>query len=100
MGEQYRQRVEEITREMIRRGKFDNPVNPNRDARLDRNIQDDRDLRYSIRDISTFDGKGDSLPQTHMMEFGDFLTLDQKLGIYPKSHKQMIENITWQWLKM
>ena len=73
MDEQYRQRVEEIAREMIRRGEFDNPVNPDRDARLDRNIQDDRSLRYSIRDIPTFDGKGDSLPHTHMMEFGDFL---------------------------
>ena len=41
---------------MIRRGEFDNPVNPGRDARLDRNIQDDRSLRYSIRDIPTFDG--------------------------------------------
>ena len=59
MDEQYRQRVEEIAREMIRSGEFDNPVNPDRDARLDRNIQDDRSLRYSIRDIPTFDGNGD-----------------------------------------
>ena len=73
MDEQYRQRVEEIAREMIRSGEFDNPVNPDRDARLDRHIQDDRSLRYSIRDIPTFDGKGDSLPHTHMMEFGEFL---------------------------
>ena len=35
--------------------------------------QDDWSLSYSIRDIPTFDGKGDSLPHTHMMEFGDFL---------------------------
>ena len=28
---------------------------------------------YFIRDIPSFDGKGDSLPQTHMLEFGDFL---------------------------
>ena len=73
MDEQYRQRVEEIAREMIRRGEFDHPVNPDRDARLGRNNQDDRSLSYSIRDIPTFDGKGDSLPHTHMMEFGDFL---------------------------
>ena len=73
MDEQYRQRIEEIAREMIRRGEFDHPVNPDRDARLDRNIQDDWSLSYSIRDIPTFDGKGDSLPHTHMMEFGDFL---------------------------
>ena len=73
MDEQYRQRVEEIAREMIRRGEFDHPVNPDRDARLGRNNQDDRSLRYSIRDIPIFDGKGDSLPHTHVMEFGDFL---------------------------
>ena len=73
MDEQHRQRVEEIAREMIRSGEFDHPVNPDRDVGLDRNIQDDRSLRYSIRDIPTFDGKGDSLPHTHMMEFGDFL---------------------------
>ena len=41
MDEQYRQRLEEIAREMIRSGEFDNPVNPDRDARLGRNIQDD-----------------------------------------------------------
>ena len=51
VDEQYRQRVEEIAREMIRRGEFENPVNPDRDARLGRNNQDDRSLRYSIRDI-------------------------------------------------
>ena len=64
MDEQYRKRVEEIAREMIRSGEFDHPVNPDRDARLDRNIQDDWSLSYSIRDIPTFDGKGDSLPHT------------------------------------
>ena len=73
MDEQYRQRLEEIAREMIRSGEFDHPVNPDRDARLDRNNQDDWSLSYSIRDIPTFDGKEDSLPHTHMMEFGDFL---------------------------
>ena len=59
MDEQYRQRVEEIAREMIRSGEFDYPVNPDRDARLGRNNQDDRSLGYSIRDIPTFHGKGD-----------------------------------------
>ena len=73
MDEQYRQRVEERAIEMIRSGEFDNLVIPDRGARLGRNNQGDRSLRYSIRDIPTFDGKGDSLPQTHMMEFGDFL---------------------------
>ena len=41
MGEQYRQRLEEIVREVIRSGEFDHPGNPDRDARLDRNNQDD-----------------------------------------------------------
>ena len=58
---------------MIRSGEFGHPVNPDRDVRLDRNNRDDWNLSYSIRDIPTFDGKGDSLPHTHMMEFGDFL---------------------------
>ena len=58
MGEQYRQRVEERVREMMRSGEFDNLVNPDRGASLGRNNQDDRSLRYSIRDIPTFDGKG------------------------------------------
>ena len=49
MDEQYRQRLEEIAREMIRSGEFDHPVNPDRDARLDRNNQDDWSLSYSIR---------------------------------------------------
>ena len=73
MDAQYRQRVEERAMEMIRSGEFDNLVIPDRGARVGRNNQDDRSLRYSIRDIPTFDGKGDSLPHTHMMEFGDFL---------------------------
>ena len=73
MDEQYRQREEERAREMIRSGEFDNLVNPDRGARLGRNNQDARSLKYSIRDIPTFDGNGDPLPQTHMMEFSDFL---------------------------
>ena len=73
MDEQYRQRVDERAIEMIRSGEFDNLVISDRGARLGRNNQDDRSLRYSIRDIPTFDGNGDSLPQTHMLEFSDFL---------------------------
>ena len=73
MDEQYRQRLKEIAREIIRSGEFDHPVNPDRDTGLDRNIRDDWSRGYSIRDIPTFNGKGDSLPHTHMMEFGDFL---------------------------
>ena len=47
MDEQYRQRLEEIAREIIRSGEFDHPVNPDRDTRIDRNIQDDWSLSYS-----------------------------------------------------
>ena len=73
MEEQVRQRAEELVREMIRRGDYHHLINPGRGARIDRDNQDDRSLRYSIRDIPTFDGKGDSMPHTHMIEFGDFL---------------------------
>ena len=48
-------------------------LNSGEGARIDREYQDRR-LRYSIRDIPTLDWKGDSLPHTHMIEFGDFLT--------------------------
>ena len=73
MDEQYRKRVEERAMEMIRSGEFDNLVIPDRGPRLDSNNQDDWSLSYSIRDIPTFDGNGDSLPQMHMLEFSDFL---------------------------
>ena len=73
MDEQYRKRVEEIAMETIRSGEFDHLVIPDRGARLGRNNQDDWSLSYSIRDIPTFDGNGDSLPQMHMLEFSDFL---------------------------
>ena len=73
MDEQYKQRVEEMAREMIRRGDFDHLVNPGRGSRIDGDNQDDWSLRYSIRDIPTFDGKEDSMPHIHMIEFGDFL---------------------------
>ena len=86
-----RQRAEEIAREVIRRGDFDHLVNSDRDVRLGRNNQDDWSLRYSIRDIPTFDGKGNFLPHTHMIELvTSLLTLDQKLMIYLKSHRKMI----------
>ena len=64
-------RIEASAREMIQRGEFNHLLNPGKGARIDREYQDDRRLRYSVRDIPTFDGKGDSLPHT---EFGDFLT--------------------------
>ena len=73
MDEKVRQRAEELAREMIRKGDFNHMVNPGRGTRIDRDNQDDLSLRYSIRDIPTFDGKGDSMPPTHMIEFGDFL---------------------------
>ena len=73
MDEQFRPGLEERAREMIRRGDFGHLVNPGRGARLDRDIQDDWSLRYSIRDIPTFDGKGDSMPLIHIIEFGDIL---------------------------
>ena len=73
MDEQYRKRVYERAMELIRSGEYDHLVIPDRGARLGRNNQDDRDLSYSIRDIPTFDGNGDSLPHIHMLEFSDFL---------------------------
>ena len=73
MDEQYRQRVHEKAMEMIRSGEYDHLVIPDGGARLGRNNQDDWSLSYSIRDIPTFDGNGDSLPQMHMLEFSDFL---------------------------
>ena len=79
------QRIEAAAREMIRRGEFDHLLGPNNvyerrgqgNGNRDRqNRQDDRNersLRYSIRDIPTFDGKGDAMPHTHLIEFEDFL---------------------------
>ena len=91
----------ELVRDMIRRGEFDliraemgmqglgglnddddqrrghGPGNRGRDRghprQGDRDRSRDRNLRYSIRDIPTFDGKGDSMPHTHLIEFEDFL---------------------------
>ena len=79
------QRIEAAAMEMIRRGDFDHLLGPNNvderrgqgNGNRDRqNRQDDRNersLRYSIKDIPTFDGKGDAMPHTHLIEFGDFL---------------------------
>ena len=67
-------RIEALAREMIQIGESNHLLNPGEGARIDREYQDDRSLRYSIRDIPTFDGKGDSLSHTHMIEFGDLLT--------------------------
>ena len=71
------QRIEAAAREMIKRGEFSHLFDPNNvdDRRVQgkgnrdrQNRQDDRNersLRYSIRDIPTFDGKGDAMPHTH-----------------------------------
>ena len=48
-------------------------VHPGRGVRIDGDNQDDWSLRYFIRDIPTFDRKGDFMPHIHMLEFGDFL---------------------------
>ena len=82
------QRIEAAAREMIRRGEFNHLLDPNNvddrrgqgNGNRDRqNRQDDRNersLRYSIKDIPTFDGKGDAMPHTHththLIEFEDF----------------------------
>ena len=74
------QRLEEIVREIMRRGEY-NPENAGNDRgrgnghrhRHDRNDRDNRSLRYSMRDIPTYDGKGDAMPHTHLIEFEDFL---------------------------
>ena len=77
------QRVEEIVREIMRRGEY-NPGDVDngrghgnghrhRQDRNDRDDRNDRILRYSMRDIPTYDGKGDAMPHTHLIEFEDFL---------------------------
>ena len=87
---------------MIRRGHFDHLVNPGRDARLDRDNQDDGSLRYSIRDIPTFNGNGDSMTHLHMIEFGDFLVnTGSEINDLPKepqvddreSHRAVIKDV-------
>ena len=85
MNGQFRQRAEELAREIIRKGDYNNLINPGRGARIDRDNQDDRSLRYSFRDISTFGGKGDSMFHTHMIKFGDFLVnIGSEINDFPK----------------
>ena len=83
------ERAREIARELIERGEFNHLLeqvnadyrigqgigqrNGNRD-RYDRQYdRNERGLRYSIRDIPIFEGKGDNMPHTHLIEFEDFL---------------------------
>ena len=75
-------RLDERARELIERGEYNYLLeqldanhrigqgNGNRNRHYDRN---ERGLRYSIRDIPIFDGKGDAMPHTHLIEFEDFL---------------------------
>ena len=102
MDEQYRQRVEERARELIRRGDYDHLVNPGGDARLDRDNQDNWSLRYSITDIPTFNGKVFSMPHLHVIEFGDFLVnTGSEINDLPKEskvddgvyHRAVIKNV-------
>ena len=83
------QRLDERARELIERGEYNHLLeqvnadhrigqgigqrNGNRD-RYDRHFdRNEQGLRYSIRDIPIFDGKGDAMPHTHLIEFEDFL---------------------------
>ena len=67
MDEQFRQRLDEKIREMIRRGELINPGGGNRQE------NNDNSLRYSFGDIPTYDGKKNSMPHLHMTEFDDYL---------------------------
>ena len=77
------ERAREIARELIERGEFNHLLeqvnadhrigqgigqrNGNRD-RYDRQYdRNERGLRYSIRDIPIFDGKGDAMSHTHLI---------------------------------
>ena len=78
-------RVEERARELIEKGDFNYMFeqlnagqriglgNGNRDRHDRQNDRNERSLRYSLRDIPTFDCKGDAMPHTHLIEFEDFL---------------------------
>ena len=79
------QRLDERARELIERGEYNHMFEqPNANQRIgqgngnidrhDRqNDRNERGLRYSLRDIPTFDGKGDTIPFIHLIEFEDFL---------------------------
>ena len=78
-------RLDERARELIERGEYNHLLEQfNADHRIgqgigqrngnrDRYDRNERGLRYSIRDIPIFDGKGDAMPHTHLIEFEDFL---------------------------
>ena len=83
-GVNINQRVDERARELIEReynhmfGQLNaehriGQGNGNRDRQDRQNDKSERSLRYSLRDIPTFDGKGDAMPHTHLIEFEDFL---------------------------
>ena len=79
------QRIEAAANKMIRRGEFNHLMDPNnvddsrgqcngnRDRQKRQDDRNERSLRYPIRDIPTFDCKGDTMPHTHLIEFEDFL---------------------------
>ena len=79
------QRIEAVAMEMIGRGELNHLFdqhnvnerrgqgNGNRDRNNRQHDRNERTLRYSFRDIPTFDGKGDAMPHTHLIEFEDFL---------------------------
>ena len=79
------QKLDARAREIIMRGDYNHMFeqlnaderigqgNGNRDRHNRQNDRNERSLRYSIRDISTFDGKGDAMPHTCLIGFEDFL---------------------------
>ena len=79
-------RLDERPRELIERGEYNHIFeqlnanhrigqgNGNRDRHDRQYDRNERGLRYSLRDIPIFDGKGDAMPHTHLIEFEDFLT--------------------------
>ena len=96
MDQQIQARAEELAREMVRRGDIQHlmpgvdGLDDDDDQRRghghghrgrgrgqprhdDRDRSRDRSLSYSIKDILTFDSKGDLMPHTHLIEFEDFL---------------------------
>ena len=74
-------RLDERARELIERGEYNHlleQLNVNHrigqgNGNRDRHARNERGLRYSIRYIPIFYGKGNSMPHTHLIEFEDFL---------------------------
>ena len=78
-------RLDERARELIERGEYNHLLeqlnanqrigqgNGNRDRHDGHYDRNERGLRYSIRDIPIFNGKGDAMLHTHLIEFEDFL---------------------------